>query len=232
MTEIKPIETVYKGYRFRSRLEARWAVFLDSLGLQWYYEYDGFNVKSPQGTSLGYYLPDFYLPNFQAYFEVKPLFPTEREMSFVAGLSHMLGWDKDSIDGVAHPGEVAGIFWGLPCENPGTFYLADTNDSGGGCGWWDVQWGLREDIPYEQWTSPGDEAVIFELEPCRADRYICTCGWQPLSHFNPIYVIPDNFSGNRWKELRELVEGKKWPITQAIARSRSARFEHGETGES
>lgn len=24
---IKPIETVYKGYRFRSRLEARWAVF-------------------------------------------------------------------------------------------------------------------------------------------------------------------------------------------------------------
>ena len=27
---IKPIETNYKGYRFRSRLEARWAVFFDA----------------------------------------------------------------------------------------------------------------------------------------------------------------------------------------------------------
>lgn len=25
MTDLKPIETVYDGYRFRSRLEARWA---------------------------------------------------------------------------------------------------------------------------------------------------------------------------------------------------------------
>jgi hypothetical protein len=30
-TEIKAIETSYKGYRFRSRLEARWAVFFDAL---------------------------------------------------------------------------------------------------------------------------------------------------------------------------------------------------------
>ena len=33
MTTIKPIETVYNGYRFRSRLEARWAVFFDALGI-------------------------------------------------------------------------------------------------------------------------------------------------------------------------------------------------------
>lgn len=32
---IKPIETKYKGYRFRSRLEARWAVFFDALGISW-----------------------------------------------------------------------------------------------------------------------------------------------------------------------------------------------------
>lgn len=36
--EIKPIETVYKGYRFRSRLEARWAVFFDAQGIEWEYE--------------------------------------------------------------------------------------------------------------------------------------------------------------------------------------------------
>lgn len=32
---IKPIKTQYKGYRFRSRLEARWAVFFDACGVKW-----------------------------------------------------------------------------------------------------------------------------------------------------------------------------------------------------
>jgi hypothetical protein len=54
MNNIKPIETVYKGYRFRSRLEARWAVFLDALGTDWEYEPEGFEL--PGGKR---YLPDF-----------------------------------------------------------------------------------------------------------------------------------------------------------------------------
>ena len=36
--KLKPIPTVYKGYRFRSRLEARWAVFFDACGAKWEYE--------------------------------------------------------------------------------------------------------------------------------------------------------------------------------------------------
>lgn len=52
--DIKPIETIYKGYRFRSRLEARWAVFFDALGVEWEYEPEGFNL--PSGRK---YLPDF-----------------------------------------------------------------------------------------------------------------------------------------------------------------------------
>jgi len=40
--EIKAIETVYKGYRFRSRLEARWAVFFENVGIKWEYEKEGF----------------------------------------------------------------------------------------------------------------------------------------------------------------------------------------------
>ena len=51
---IKAIETRYKGYRFRSRLEARWAVFFDACGYQWEYEPEGFDL--PCGT---HYLPDF-----------------------------------------------------------------------------------------------------------------------------------------------------------------------------
>ena len=66
---IKAIETAYKGYRFRSRLEARWAVFFDALGLEWQYEPEGFEFEG--GVR---YLPDFYLPKFDSgvYVEVKP----------------------------------------------------------------------------------------------------------------------------------------------------------------
>lgn len=66
---IKPIETKYKGYRFRSRLEARWAVFFDALGIEWQYEIEGFDLGA-----AGWYLPDFWLPEFNAYVEVKPTF--------------------------------------------------------------------------------------------------------------------------------------------------------------
>ena len=53
---MKAIETEYKGYKFRSRLEARWAVFFDACGVKWEYEPEGFDL----GDGL-YYLPDFLL---------------------------------------------------------------------------------------------------------------------------------------------------------------------------
>lgn len=56
---IKPIETVYNGYRFRSRLEARWAVFFDALGVEYEYEPEGFTL--PSGEK---YLPDFRVKCF------------------------------------------------------------------------------------------------------------------------------------------------------------------------
>lgn len=50
---VKPIETRYAGYRFRSRLEAKWAVALDAAKFEWKYEPEGFE------TPAGRYLPDF-----------------------------------------------------------------------------------------------------------------------------------------------------------------------------
>ena len=58
MSEIKAIETHYKGYRFRSRLEARWAVFFDAAGVEYEYEPEGFVL--PSGKR---YLPDFLIHN-------------------------------------------------------------------------------------------------------------------------------------------------------------------------
>lgn len=64
---IHAIDTVYRGYKFRSRLEARWAVFFDEIDLEWMYEPEG--VKLSDGS---YYLPDFYFPELKKYGEVKP----------------------------------------------------------------------------------------------------------------------------------------------------------------
>jgi hypothetical protein len=55
---IKAIETHYNGYKFRSRLEARWAVFLDDLFIKWDYEIEGFETEN--GLR---YLPDFLIHN-------------------------------------------------------------------------------------------------------------------------------------------------------------------------
>lgn len=72
---IKAIPTKYKGYHFRSRLEARWAVFFDAAGIKWEYEAQGFDVD---GTP---YLPDFYLPDLRCYFEVKG--PADYDLAFL-----------------------------------------------------------------------------------------------------------------------------------------------------
>lgn len=66
---MQAIETKYKGHNFRSRLEARWAVFFDALGVKYEYEPEGISLRD--GTN---YLPDFYVHDFGGggYFEVKP----------------------------------------------------------------------------------------------------------------------------------------------------------------
>lgn len=64
--EARPIETVYDGYRFRSRLEARWYVAFDALNVVADYEPEGFNLDGD------YYLPDFYLPERHVWVETKP----------------------------------------------------------------------------------------------------------------------------------------------------------------
>lgn len=68
--QLKPIQTWWNGLYFRSRLEARWALFYDQLGIQYVYEREGFDL----GEGL-WYLPDFWLPEQEIFVEVKPVFP-------------------------------------------------------------------------------------------------------------------------------------------------------------
>jgi hypothetical protein len=66
--------TVYRGIRFRSKTEARWAVFFDNLDITWVYE------PTRQQISSGTYHVDFYIPDWDVYVEVKGSDPTDLEI--------------------------------------------------------------------------------------------------------------------------------------------------------
>ena len=73
MNKIKAIPTTYNGIRYRSRLEATWACFFDSLG--WEHEYEPFDLDG--------YIPDFVLrfPKKNVLVEVKPMLEIESELT-------------------------------------------------------------------------------------------------------------------------------------------------------
>lgn len=87
---MRAIETKWKGWRFRSRTEARWAVFLEKAGLHFEYEPEG--VILPSGP----YLPDFRITGFDlpdgrkqqpVWLEIKGTEPTEEERTRCAELA-------------------------------------------------------------------------------------------------------------------------------------------------
>lgn len=80
VSPLKAIQTRYKGCHFRSRLEARWAVFFDALEIAWEYEPQGY--MTPEGP----YLPDFWLPQVRMFAEVKPSTFSDVERAKCAGL--------------------------------------------------------------------------------------------------------------------------------------------------
>jgi len=112
LMNIKPIETRYNGYKFRSRLEARWAVFFDAVGIQYEYEKEGYDL----GT-LGYYLPDFWIPRNECFIEIKGQHPTKEELDKIEALHKLLR--TPCI-----------LFYGQPCSNNGFAYFKDGSESG------------------------------------------------------------------------------------------------------
>jgi len=120
---IKAIETRYKGYRFRSRLEARWAVFFDALGVEWEYEKEGYDLGE-----AGMYLPSFWLPEKEVFFEVKGDYPSDAMLAKIESLSSQLSkgilvpigtiekhrWLKYSV-------EISPVFIEVPQRTPRSF---------------------------------------------------------------------------------------------------------------
>lgn len=103
MTTFAPraIETNYAGYRFRSRMEARWAVAFDALGERWLYEPQGYEIVLVKTGEQRRYLPDFYLPERRLWVEVK-------------GSDEALRQDWPTLISAAHP------TLGLPLDPDGS----------------------------------------------------------------------------------------------------------------
>lgn len=78
---MKVIPTEYNGYRFRSRLEARWAVFMDVLKVPFLYDPDAYEFNG-----VGY-LPDFFIPSIGAFLEIKPVKPAKSEQVIYSSLA-------------------------------------------------------------------------------------------------------------------------------------------------
>ncbi len=147
---LKAIETSYKGYRFRSRKEARFAVFLDALCIKYRYEPEGFDL----GNGV-YYLPDFWLPDYELWVEIKGVEPTDDEIVKAALLAQQSK-------------QPAAIFWGdFSLDEGDTFYCYEDGEgvfySFTNKGVWEVLTGTR---------SPwGNELLERANEAARGARF-------------------------------------------------------------
>jgi hypothetical protein len=220
---IKAIETRYKGYRFRSRLEARWAVFFDHLGLRWQFEPEGFDLTA---YDLGYYLPDFFLPDLNYWIEVKP---------------ENFAGDEEAYKKLAYVAQATKSFGLLVAGEPylnvelgGFRHRGQANNAHDT--WWTVHAGL-DDYLGEEYAGRSDGPYLFCVCPLcdkigihfdgRGER-ICSdesCGIKrtreqalALDLWGSLYHGDKAYSGDHPL------------IVSAAEAARSARFEHGQSG--
>ena len=102
---LKAIETRYAGLRFRSRVEARWAIFFDACALEYEYEKEAYVLH------CGLYLPDFWLSTLGCWVEIKGQAPADIEVLRAKALAQaserpVIIFDKLEVGtkgGFAHP---------------------------------------------------------------------------------------------------------------------------------
>ena len=215
MSEIKAIETEYNGYRFRSRLEARWAVFFDTGHLVYEYEPEGFQLKN--GTK---YLPDFYLPDLDVYVEVKRDTPEGRKEIL------------EKCEG--------SIVWGGPIKQLIILSEVPEGRSPDGGLWHYPAISWRDDHPYWGWWFFHDHGD--QLSGNISAAYYPYPYWYLFDERNPrrknsIIAVTDYILKNcqlydGQLPIETMIEMQEDfnPLTfKALRAARQARFEHGET---
>lgn len=215
LNSIKAIETNYKGYRFRSRLEARWAVFFDTMGLPWEYEKQGYHLPS------GPYLPDFWLPlagvkghpEAGYWVEIKPIAPNSRELDLLIELVAVTGHHGFLFFGSMGVGEFNG-YSAICIRDTGSLAYYEKLASG----------------PRSVLTEFGDrvyqhsimKVVRVQQSPMRAVALKATGDREK----------PGDFDFDTFIAIAHVAETARKIMAspyEAVRTARSARFEHGET---
>lgn len=226
MSHPKPIETMYGGCRFRSRLEARWAVFFTRLGLDWEYEPQGFEVRyrgeiavladgvhdawPPPARPPGFvekpappvrYLPDFHIRSLGLYLEVKPAMPHMVDPDGVKRWQHFAGtvafeWDNARTAMLCGPIPDPDAVDQLGPPRPYEWYEQTVVMLGD----WHAAW----------CACPSGRHYDIQFQ-ARGGRILCGCP--------------------RIQDDRMYFTGADPNVLNAYGAARSARFEHGQSGQ-
>lgn len=223
---IKPIETAYNGYRFRSRNEARWAVFLDALQIRYEYEKEGFEL----GGNLRY-LPDFWLPDMKFWLEIKGPEVSDAE------------WEKPARLALTQEYSVF-LISGSPWPGAHTMDLIDNNEPHPR-----VLWYTQQAIQHEDWwlikalynTSPhlywGAVATllaeakappILQGKPLNKPYVTKRYTWTACPYCWVIRVEPVTLTA--CPTCNTPLDLDDSDLQAAFSAARSARFEYGESG--
>jgi hypothetical protein len=210
---MQAIQTQYAGCKFRSRVEARWAVLMDSLGVSWEYEKEGFNL----GVD-GLYLPDFWIPAQECWLEIKGAQPTSPEMAKATALAEQSRQSVHMFWGKVAPDP----FWSVPLWGHEGEWGGLTIHPSCRCGqlkvgvhakWTSWQICHACDVPHISNTASPCE--------CHPDWHHCAESKRRSSIYPQCYL---DETGRRRRCHHDDT------MQRAYAGATSARFEHGESG--
>lgn len=227
---MKAIETKYKGYKFRSRLEARWAVFFDALGIKWEYEPEGYQFED--GTM---YLPDFYLPDLKTYVEIKP--ESDREV-----IEPQKFWEsnietENKYSKAAYNFTINGFMYWIVFGDPKSALTETTDKNYLFCKMRCVFHDMAIVEDNKNMSCENCDTKCFECEHNELivssnalaivggkGTFLSTAEDMYNNHVLPMKVQNHEYSYSALLELQDAVEN----TNKAATKARQARFEHGE----
>jgi hypothetical protein len=220
---IKAIPTRYAGCHFRSRLEARWAVFFDALGIQWEYEPEGF-----VGWFNEPYLPDFLLPGI--YTQGRHVHPCGEECCdrSTAGVFVEVKPTRESLhrDGTKIGGCID--YDATPISRAGLLILGPIPDPRNGPPTHNLlRWRKGVALHRTMFENPADEywelSGLWDFQG-EEDNVCGECGIPP--DCTPIASA----LGGTYRQHSPAWGTFNRHVERGLTAARSARFEHGENG--